>query len=841
MKTQIKAIRIAALTSVCIGMFAAGSAQAQEAAPAPAPQSAEPEDSGVEIVVTARLRNERLMETPVAVTALGGEDIARYNAVDLTKIGELTPTVIVSSTRSTGSGSIAIRGISSPATNQGFEQAVSVAIDGVQSSSGRVSSLGFFDVQQVEVMKGPQTLFFGKNSPAGVIAITTAGPTDQIEVGGRVSYEFVADEITGEGYIAGPIAEGLGGRVAVKYRKMEGWLHNNALRAPNPFFPASLPATLGTLPGRQSERVGDDEIMGRITLQFEPTDNFTVTAKVFGTRGHDQGAGAYAQNIGPCSDGKPRSFGVPDPYGDCKADNQISYGDLVPVVAGALARGENNGRARGRQSAYIASLNMQLDLGNVSITSITGRMQHSYKSVAGLTQTNDSGLIVLEDTSYRSFSQELRFATSFDGPINGMIGLYYQDTRDDLYNDAVFRADISYQSATGRFDTYEKLAYLTGRTYSAFGQLSWEIVPSLELSGGLRWTSEKKSTRNQNLYGINSALGAFNTSATVFPGSSDPTPGILAGEFSDDNLSPEVTLSWHPVADTTIYASYRTGYKSGGFGITSPIQTNATLGDIDFDSETVSGGEIGAKGEFFNRRVRMTASAFYYDFKNLQVTTYDAAAIRYKINNAGLVRQRGFEIEGDFRVTPNLKIRGAFAYVNNRISGYTGQCYGYSIPVAQALTAAAPPGCSFVLNPNGTRFQTGTGAAVLQQVFDGRAPARSPDWSGNIGFDANFPTGGGKEITLTGDGFYSSSYYASDSYSPAALQRAFWRFNASVRFGDEQGRWQFALVGRNLTNKYYLLFAGDRTGGASVPLTLGEQRASVARGREIAAQVSFKF
>lgn len=849
----LKGVRLAGLSSVGGFALTAAAASAQDVPPAdpaatvPAMQAETvveqdaPDQTEGDIIVTARLRSEGLMDVPVAVSALSQEAIVKYNAGDLTKIGELTPTVIVSSTRSTGSGSIAIRGISSPASNQGFEQPVSVAIDGVQSSSGRISSLGFFDVQQVEVLKGPQTLFFGKNSPAGVISITTAGPTDTLEVGGRIGYEFVADEIVGEGYVAGPITNSIGARLAVKYRQMDGWIYNNALPAANPFFPAALPATLGVLPGRQSERIGDDEIMARLTLQFDPTDNFRITGKLFGTRGHDQGGGAYAQNIGPCSDGKPRSFGVVDPSGDCRIDNQTTYGDLVPVVAGSLSRADGDSRARGELEAYIASLTGELTLDNVTITSITGALRQAYKSVAGLTQTNDSGLIVLEDTSYKSFSQELRFATTFDGPFNALVGLYYQSQNDYSYNDAVFRADISYVPSNGRFSTYEKLSVLDGKTYSAFGQLSWEILPTLELSGGLRWTRESKQTNNQNIYGINTPLGQFNTSTTVFPGSSDPTPGILAGEFEDENLSPEITLSWRPTRGTTLYGSYKTGYKSGGFGITSPIQRSSTLADLDFESETVTGFEIGAKGEFLNRRLRLTASAFTYDFENLQVTTYDAAAIRYAISNAGVVKQRGFELEGDFQVNDILNLRGAVAYVRNRIEGYTGQCYGYNIPVAQALTAAPPPGCSFVLNADGTRFQTPTGATVLQQVFDGRAPARSPDWSGNAGFDAVFPVGSSKELTVTGDAFYSSSYYASDSYSPATLQDAFWRFNASVRLGDVDGAWQFAAIGRNLTNKYYLLVAGDRTGGASVPLAFGEQRGTIARGRELALQATFKF
>lgn len=184
--------------------------------------------NNAEIIVTARLRNETLLNVPVAISALSASDLARNNATDLTRIGELTPTVIISNYRTIGGGSLSIRGISSPPTQVGYEQPVSVALDGVQTSSGRVATLGFFDLQQVEVLKGPQALFFGKNSPAGVISVTSAGPTRDLEVGGRVAYEFVGDEVTTEGYVSGPLTDTLGARVAVKYRDMTGWLYNNA-------------------------------------------------------------------------------------------------------------------------------------------------------------------------------------------------------------------------------------------------------------------------------------------------------------------------------------------------------------------------------------------------------------------------------------------------------------------------------------------------------------------------------------------------------------------------------------------------------------------------------------
>ncbi|MBY0301192.1 MULTISPECIES: TonB-dependent receptor [Sphingomonas] len=846
---SVRTVRMIALTAAAASALAAASVSAQTAPTGPAPATPpaqtdrdEPDATTTQdIIVTARLRNEGLLDVPVAVSVLSADAINKYNAADLTKIGELTPTVIVSNYRTIGGGSIAIRGISSPPTQVGYEQPVSVAIDGIQSSSGRVATLGFFDIQQVEVLKGPQALFFGKNSPAGVISVTTAGPTDRFEVGGRVGYEFVADEVSGEGHISGPISDTLGARVAIKYRDAKGWLYNNAQPTTNPFFPATLPASTGTLPGAPGRRVGDDELLGRVTFEYKPTSQFTATAKLFGLIAHDQGGGSFSQNIGPCSDGKPRSFGVVDPFGDCRPDNQTSFSNIVPAIANRIPALNGDNRSRGVNKANTASLTMKYDTDAFNLSSLTGYIYNRYRSVSGLTHTVDNALTTYENTGYKSFSQEFRLLTKLDGPLNFLVGAYYGNTTDDLYNDTNFRADISYNPANNRIETYEKVAWLKGRTWSVFGQATWLITPQLELAAGARYTSEKKRTRNQNLYGVNSALGRFDTSTTVFPGSTDRTPGILAGTFKDDNISPEATLSYHPVANSTIYIAYKTGFKSGGFGITSPIQTVTTLSDIDFNSETARGVEVGAKGQLFDRKLQLTASAFAYDFRNLQVTTYDASTIRFQISNAGAVRQKGVELEAGYDASRALRLHAAIAYVHNRFRDYTGQCYGYTIPAASALTAAAPPGCSFVTTATGARQLTAAGTPVLQQVLDGRAPARSPDFSGNAGFDLKVPVGSTLEAGLTGDTFYSSSYFASDSFAPASRQNDFWRFNASARIGDPDGRWSLSLVGRNLTNKYYLLFAGDRTGGTSVPLTQGEQRGVVARGREVLLQASFRY
>ena len=195
------------------------------------------------------------------------------------------------------------------------------------------------------------------------------------------------------------------------------------------------------------------------------------------------------------------------------------------------------------------------------------------------------------------------------------------------------------------------------------------------------------------------------------------------------------------------------------------------------------------------------------------------------------VRQRGFELDGNLKVSDYFSLRAALAHVNARFRNFVGQCYGYAFPTGTTRpTAVAPPNCSFV---NSTTL-------TLQQDYGGRAPARSPDWAGSAGFTFDLPVGS-NSLQITGDSFYSDSYFAGETMAPSTKQDSFFRFNASVGLNGPDDRWSLRLLGRNLTNKYFLLYSADRTGGASVPGAIGEQRGVVARGREVALEISTRF
>lgn len=815
--------------SAALIVGATDAAAQQAPVPAPVPEAAAAEEDVTQsgdVVVTARRRDERLMGVPVVVSAITSEALERYDSDSLQAIGEMTPTVIVGAYKINGGGSIAIRGISSPANQVGFEQAVSVAIDGIQVSNGHIAQQGFFDLQQVETLKGPQALFFGRNNTAGVISLITARPTNEFEASLSQSYEFVAAESTTEGILSGPLTDALSARVAVRYRYMDGWLENTARTMTNPFYNSGTgaPASVGTLPGTTDDRPGEEEIMGRFTLAFDPTPNFGATLRAFIAHTEDGGAGASNQNIGPCSDGHPRVSGVADPYGECEADDRITMGNVPVDVARTIPGAPSDGSFFGDLDTQLISLNMDWDIGALRLTSLTGYSEMRYNYFTGGDQTTFSQLGVREDQTQEDVSQEFRLTSDFDGPINFVLGAFYQDSTSTV--DAITKLnDGNYNAVADRYASFESWTAIDGTTESVFGQLIWDATDTIEVAGGLRWTGEEKDFIKYNTYGI----GGFNTLATVYAGSD--TPGTLIGHFEDENISPEVTVTWRPDSDHTLFAAYRTGFKSGGFGMTNPLQTSTTIDGVDFNSETASGYEIGARGNFLDGRLSLSGAIFNYTYEDLQVNTYDPAIIAFTINNAGSLEQTGFELEGTYRVTDEFSLHGAIAYVNNEFHDFTGQCYSYAFPTGSVrATATPPPNCEFANNTT----------LALQQVYDGRAPARSPEWAGNAGFLWEGPFGN-YVVSYTGDAYYRDSYYAADTLAPASFQDSFWLFNASASISPPDENWRVALMGRNLTEEYYVLYAVDRTGGAGVPGAAGEQRGVVSRGREIMLRASVNF
>lgn len=765
-----------------------------------------------DIIVTARQRKETLLEAPVAVSAISGEQLSRLSVTDSRDLAKLAPSLSIGQSTSGAGGVIVLRGIGTSPSNAGFDQAVSVNVDGVQTGRSRIVTLGLLDLAQVEVMKGPQALFFGKNSPAGVINMTSANPTKELSGYGRIGYEFVADEAIAEGAISGPLSDALGARIAVRYRNMDGWLRNTAGQLTS--SPFAGPNNLPQAP--RTSRPGDEEFVGRVTLAYQPVGSpFSATLKVAGMVNESDGpsAGQQLYNCGAFTTPVVVYAGIPtvavDPFGDCKFDRNYSNG--------ALPNGYADNWPAAKQDPYskikmlLASLQANYETDNFNIASVTGFFNSNTKYFDNYDGTVYMAYDAAETEKFTSLSQELRLLSTFDGPVNFMLGAYYQNTKLDFIN-TVLIAPLPVDPATGKFHTWEKPGRTDGDTYSLFGQLIWNIVPELELAGGVRYTHETKDSTLVNSY-VHPPL-----SGVVLA----PQGKVFTDNYSDSNYSPEITLTYRPTTNLTTYVAYKTGYKSGGFGIsTNLIPANITVDSIRFDAERIKGFEAGIKARIFDRRATVTASAYSYRYSNLQVNSFDAATTSFRITNAASARVKGLEL--DFNARPNdwLTLNGGIAYSNARFLDYIAGCW-------TGQTAAL--GCN-VANANGSFSQDLSGAAL----------ARAPDWSANAGFDANIPVSGNLMFGLSGNTRYSGKYFALENGNPAGIHPSYWLFDASVRLGSADQRWEVALIGRNLGNEYYSSYFAEKPGAPVTPGTTSQIMGLPNRGRQVMLQVTSRF
>ena len=774
------AIRYACLASV-IALAAVASPAFAQTDPAPLPPADEASSgvSDAEIIVTARRRDERLIDAPVAITALGGAALDNYAVTDFNDIAQLVPTMVAGKAASGSSASIFLRGVGSTALSAGFDQSVSFVVDGMPMSRGREIGLSQYDVQRVEVLKGPQALFFGKNATAGLIAVTTNNPRDVFEAGFKAGYGFEAQEKYGEGYISGPLTDGLRARLAFRISDSEGAFTNTAAETyTDPF---------GLQRHRNSKHRGYGRTYSvRSTIEWDATDNLSFQVKSGYTDQKDGGPTDIIERI--CGGGRTVPFAAngipPSPNADCFINGRSDSSTIPVEVATLDYRYAGDGRMYSRLKSGFGILTATLTSDVFDVTSITSYYrfkQNDLNNVSG--EAYPATFSQLAD--YRQTAEELRFQSKWDGPVNVLFGLFASSNK-FIFNTDAYIFPLPAAAASTTYVTFKRNNGFSGSSMSAFGEVTANLTDSLELAGGARWSYESRDSFQQSL----AANPAF---AAAFPG------GLrLDDRYRETDVSPQVTLRYKPSRDLTFYAAYKEGFKSGGFNISQTLTRAATVAAGEFGAERARGGEVGARAILMGGALSLNATAYYYDYLDLQVQNFDPVTIGQVVANAGTLRVKG--IEGDFNWrSGGFSLRGAAAYNDATYKDYVGQCYGGQT-IAQGCNLLAPA----------------PGAAFTSQDYDGLTPPKAPRFAGRLGASYEVElSGSGLRLEASGDMSYSSKYNFSDTLRPDAVQPSFTKFDASLRLKGPEDRWTLALIGRNLSNKYVV------TGGSEIPFTGG--------------------
>jgi outer membrane receptor protein involved in Fe transport len=777
-----------------------------------APAYAQDADSDAEassgfddIVITARKREESAQDVPVPVTALDAEMIEQLDLTSIERISARTPNLTVGRASNGSGAQITLRGIGSSSTSIGIEQSVAVVVDGAYYGQGRVINEGFLDLGSVEIINGPQALFYGRNATAGVISINTADPGDEPEFILRAGYEFEAERSQIEAILSGPLSDTFGARLALRYSDMSGGYFENRATPQDitytdtatgdPFTETALPAA--------SDGPGEQEFLARLTLVWEPLPWLSNELKVsYGQSENDNASWNYV--LYNCATGVSSL----NPSVPCEEEFNIYQNNFIPVMAD-FPYSRSDGSLFNEYESRAVNNTLEIDLGVVAITSVTNyQWNQNIFAITGDFQSSAIPTWATENSEWEAWSEEIRALTNFDGSLNFMIGFLYQETTRTFDQPIWFPFLVTDSTAPPGLEavTVRKNSDTEGESYAVFGQAIWDITPDIELAGGIRYTHETKDSSFAQVY-------VHPAAAAIFIPSSDPVRGIIEADQSFNDISPEITLTWRPSEDLMIYGAYREAYKSGGFsngGLNSAFSSDP-LGDLTFDEETASGYEVGFRSTFFDRQMRLNATAFRYEYEDLQVDFFNSSIIAFQ-TLTGDARTQGFEIQFDYvpAGVPGLNLRAALNYTD---AEYT------SFPVAPCFAGQTPTqGCNLIFDGGLGEYRTIAGAEVGErQDLSGAPLSMAADWTGQVGFDYEAPLTQNLYFGLGADLRFTSDYIPSGFGQTASEQDGYTTLDAIFRVGSNNDHWELALIGKNLTNEFYVtgVVDGPSTGSGT--------------------------
>jgi iron complex outermembrane recepter protein len=806
MSTIVRRAFLAVLTATSV-MCAPSGANAQS--------SASPAADLGNMIVTARRIPEKAQNAPVAITTLSAERIEHYSVTSLEKLAEVTPGLIITRGNSGSGAGFSLRGIGSNFSSIGIEQSVAVVVDDVYYGQGRIIDESFVDLERIEILKGPQSLFFGKNSTAGVISITTAQPGPDVEAKARLGYEYHNQNRLAEAVLSGPVTDALGLRLVVAGQNMAGgYVRNDAGPGSYPTIDAATGlATFHAVPSPDNRDLpGAESLLGRLTATYQPTDDLNVSLKI--SANHDEQAGTSWNNrLWKCPSGFSTFPG--NPSDACGESFSINQNPAPPDIAATREdMGREGGELYTEYDSYATTAQVNKSLPHVTLTSITNYQRYKYANNSDYDFTSLGSIWADQHNSYRAVAQEARARSRFEGPLNFLLGLYYQDARLDLSRAAVFFGSENSLAARpdDRYVTLSTRSATEGQTWAGYGQVIWNFLPEWEFTAGARYTAERKDS-----YFIQPYVNPFFAALYV-------QNRLLTANQRFHEMSPESTLAWKPDDDLTFYASFRTGYKSGGFSNSAnDVVGGAGVANLAFEPETVKGAEAGAKAALLDRQLHIAANVYRYEFSDLQVDFFNAQNFALITTNAGSAISDGVDVEAEYLppAIDRLRVRGMLAYNRARYEDYIGPCY-------TGQTQAQ--GCNVVNN-------------VASQNLSGKPTADAPRWLAAAGIDYERRLARGWAFGASVDMRYSDSYSVNPFAQPQGRQESYLNFDAGLR--AENGHWQFALIGKNLSNNFVVTYATDfpATGTAPGGATgqLADQLALFAPPRTVTLQVTYNY
>ena len=734
-----------------------------------------------EITVTARRTAESLQDVPVTVAAMSEADLDRYNITNLVDASKMVPNMIIAQGGSGNGSNLRLRGVGSSSISAAFDHSVAVNVDGVIVNRGRFIHNSYLDMGQLEVLKGPQSLYFGKSATAGVVSITSNDPGEEFEfqIAGAVETEH--EGVQTEMVVSGPITDTFGARLAV------GFIENDELIDNYGFDNNPNAAAFGA-----QESFGDESFNGRLTLVWDASDRLTFKMKYNYSEYESDGGIMWSENL--CPEGTPQATGVPSaaaPFrtfqaiDDCRLNGNNARIYLNPGLRDGLPEGYDSGQQGLEQETHLLSLQADWDISDsLSLSSVTGWVDLDHWEL----DDYSGGATVfggLHNNVYESLSEELRLVSDFEGPLNFQLGLYYQDVEQvfaayqyafnlgvmpNIFGPAYALVGgdpnatiIGPDPVTGNEYDYLKIHNTDTEVLSVFLSFDWDITDRMRLTFGARYTDEEKDGNIEIPY-LHAAAGLFG-----FGG-----PPLIDGlEFDDQNVSPEVALQFDLTDDVSMFIAYKEGFKSGGIDNSAlptasinPLSPSfAGFDSLIYDSEEAQGGEVGLKAFLLDGSMRFNATAFFYEYSDLQVQLFDSNVIQFTTFNASALETKGIEFDMLWQTNvEGLSVRGALGLTDTEYSE------------------------DFV-------------TANLQNL-KGESLVGNSDLAGFVGVTYDFAAFDGWRMSFSADARYRDEYNLTDTLDPYT-QDAFWLWDASLELYSADERHRFSVIGRNLGDEIY--------------------------------------
>jgi iron complex outermembrane receptor protein len=786
-----------ASTAIALVVAAYSGAVSAQVAPAAADDSdtasADDGTGNAMVIVTARRRPEDAQSIPGALSVVSGALLDRSYTVNTQQLSQLVPALNYSSANPRNTA-FTIRGLGSSVVavsqaNDGLEPGVGYYVDQVYHARPATAAFDFSDIEQVEVLRGPQGTLFGKNSTAGAINITTRAPTFTPEASEEFSfgsYNFAQAKVAASGPLIG---DTLAGRISGVVTRRDGVIHN-------------------VRTGTDHNGIGNQAIRGQ--LLFKPSDAFQLKLSADFTNFQSECCTQVYLRVAPTLKSAARQYAaMAAHYGYVPAS--LNPYDRVTDIDAELGVDTNEGGV-----SAIADWN----LGGATLTSVSAWRFWNWDAANDRDYT---GLPIqtLQHIPSRQdqFSQELRIASNGNHALNYVGGLYFFRQRVIGRPISVYGPDAAYWligPTTGTApNTIAVPANLLdgygtdGRTdfqsnsYAAFGEVNWKPLPRLTLTGGLRYTYEDKhGTYDTFVFGGPTVTDTrlINARLSILRGQT------YAASVSGGALTGRANVAWQ-VTDTVLgYASFARGAKSGGINMSGLPLNDANqpaLGTAVIRPEQNTAYEAGIKASLFDRRVMFNVAGFYTrvtDFQTNVTDTKAAVALRTYLANIPKVTVRGFEADATAALTSHFSLRASVAYADGRYDSYpAGPC-----PIEA--------------------IGSGTSACDLS----GRALSSLPKWSGTVGGDFEQPvTALGGSLLLHADANSRSRQFGDPTGSAYTVIAGYTVVNGSVGYRSDAG-WEVAVFARNLFDKDYIqnvtIQAGNSgliLGTPSDPRTIG--------------------